>query len=386
MSKEVVTILPSQPISTSMEIHPVEIEFLAAEKPVVLITGAVDRLSSQLAEACARNYRVVGLDLGSKENTGVDSIPCDLNDTQSVLNALALVREQYGEHLASVIHLGAYREYPAETVEFNHERIIDGIARLLSGLREFVVERFIFSSSMLVMAHESAETDVFAGDAATNEPYDQRRYPRAYFEIERFIQRALSSDQRKIPTVILRIASVYDESCHSLTIAQQISRIYEKKLESYFYPGDVDHGQPFIRLDDLVESFLRVLELRLELEPFEIFLIAEPDIMSYAELREQIGELLHGEEWIRIPLPRFMAKAGAWAKETIFHQDSAGGPETIDLVDKNYQAGVERTKRRLGWQPQHSLRDTLSKIIGVLKENPHRWYETNHLPLPGDEA
>jgi nucleoside-diphosphate-sugar epimerase len=386
MSTETVIILPPQPISANVEADPVEVEFMSAEKPVVLITGAAGRLGSQLAEACSRNYRVVGLDSGIQENTGVDSIPCDLNVSQSVVNALALVRERYGERLACVIHLGPQQDFSEETAEFDQGRMIDGIGRLLHSLRDFVVEQFVFLSSMLVMANESAEISDSTEDASKKESHDQRLSPRAYFEIERFIQRELSPDRGNIPTVILRIASVYDENCHSMTIAQQISRIYEKRLESYFYPGDVDRGQPFVRLDDLVDSFLHVIELRLELETFEIFLIAEPDIMSYAELQEQIGELLHGEEWTMIPIPRIVAKAGAWAQETIFRREHAVKAETVELVDMRYQAEIERTKKRLGWQPQHSLRDTLSKIIGSLKENPHRWYETNNLHLPGDEA
>jgi nucleoside-diphosphate-sugar epimerase len=264
--------------------------------------------------------------------------------------------------------------------------MIEDAGRLLHNLRDFVVEQFVFSSMMLAIADEGAENKPIPGAASVNEMDEIRNCTRAYSEVERFIQRELSPDRGNIPVVILRIADVYDENCHSLTIAQQISRIYEKRIESHFYSGDVDRGQPFIRLDDLTECFLKVIELRRELEPCEIFLIAEPDILSYAELQEQIGELLHGEEWTTIPIPRIVAKVGAWAQENIFRKETAIMPETVDRIDTRYSDEIERTNKRLGWQPQHSLRDTLSKIIGSLKENPHRWYETNNLSLPGEET
>jgi nucleoside-diphosphate-sugar epimerase len=59
-------------------------------------------------------------------------------------------------------------------------------------------------------------------------------------------ERVIQEERGSIPAVILRIAGVYNEDCNSIPLAQHISRIYEKRLESYFFPGDADHGQPFV--------------------------------------------------------------------------------------------------------------------------------------------
>jgi nucleoside-diphosphate-sugar epimerase len=179
--------------------------------------------------------------------------------------------------------------------------------------------------------------------------------------------------------VILRIAGVYDEECHSIPIAQQISRIYEKRLESYFFPGDADHGQAFVHLEDLVDCFQRVVELRGELGPHELFLIAEPEVMSYAELQEQIGKLVHGEEWLTIRIPKAVAKAGAWAQENILGQETFIKPWMVDLADTHYPVEIQRARQRLGWEPRHRLRDTLSQMIRSLQANPPRWYAINGL-------
>jgi hypothetical protein len=71
-----------------------------------------------------------------------------------------------------------------------------------------------------------------------------------------------------------------------------------------------------------VDCFRKVIELRRELDQHELFLIAEPDVMSYAELQEQIGELVHGEEWPTIRIPKAVAKAGAWAQENILGHET----------------------------------------------------------------
>jgi nucleoside-diphosphate-sugar epimerase len=380
---------------------PVLMEFMAAEKPVVLITGSAGFIGSRLAEACAAHYRVVGLDAKAQDIAGIDFIECDLAAKESVETALATVRERHGGHIASVVHLNTDRRFSGEPGELSQARSIEAAQRLIRVLRGFKVEQFVFPITLDAArpvgddGEAEGSADGWAGWASESEPgktfvgsedvtWDSKRF---HMEPDRTARQQLLRDLASIPTVVMWVANVYDESCHSVPIARQISRIYEKRLESYFYPGDADRGQPFVRLDDLVESFLRVIELRLELEPYEVFLIAEPDVMTYAELQEQIGELLHGEEWTTIHVPKIVAKAGAWARENILGHDgkiSSATPWAEERMGVQYPFEVERTRKRLGWEPHHSLRDTLSKMVGSLKENPHRWYETNNLMIPGE--
>src|SRR5690606_18425788 len=99
--------------------------------------------------------------------------------------------------------------------------------RLLNALMSFDVEQFVFSSSILVMQPVEEEYEIISEKSPTEGNWD---YPRSKLEAEQ----VLMNEHGNIPVVILRIAGVYDDACHSIPIAQQISRIYEKKLESYF--------------------------------------------------------------------------------------------------------------------------------------------------------
>jgi UDP-glucose 4-epimerase len=54
----------------------------------------------------------------------------------------------------------------------------------------------------------------------------------------------------------------------------------------------------------------------------------------------------------------------------------------IDRADDHYELNIDRAKKRLGWQPEHSLLETLPIIIENLKANPEAWYEANDLDLP----
>jgi nucleoside-diphosphate-sugar epimerase len=351
------------------------------ERPIMLVTGSAGLIGTKVVSTFSSNYEVVGLDLKRPEKSiaGTDFIECDLTQDESVVRALDTVREKHGERLASVIHLAAYYDFSGEPSDMYSKLTVQGTFRLLRKLREFRTEQFVFSSSLLVMEPAEEEDEKLTEfSPLEDEPWD---YPRSKIEAEKLIRQ----ERGEIPTVILRIAGVYDEDCHSIPIAQHISRIYEKKFESYFFPGDKDHGQAFVHLDDLIDCIQRVVELREELKN-QIFLIAEPDVMSYADLQDKLGELIHGKEWTTIRIPKVVAKAGAWAQEKLAGEEETFiKPWMVDLADAHYPIAIGHARERLGWKPKHTLSETLPEMIRGLKIDPRKWYEINGLSWPDEE-
>jgi len=350
-------------------------------KPIVLVTGSAGLIGTRVVKALSSNFEVVGLDLKRPEKTvaGTDFIECDLTKDESVVRSLDKVREKHGDRLASVIHLAAYYDFSGEPSDMYRKLTVEGTFRLLKQLREFETEQFVFTSSLLVMEPAEEEDEKISEfSPLEDEPWD---YPRSKIEAEQLIRQ----ERGQIPTVILRIAGVYDEDCHSIPIAQHISRIYEKKFESYFFPGDSDHGQAYVNLDDLITCLQRVVELRSKLKN-EIFLIAEPDVMSYADLQDTLGELIHGKEWLTIRIPKVMAKVGAWVQEKIAGEEETFiKPWMVDLADAHYPVAIGHARERLGWKPKQTLRETLPEMIRRMRLDPRKWYEMNGLSWPDDE-
>ena len=58
----------------------------------------------------------------------------------------------HGTRIASVIHLAAYYDLSGEPSPLYEQIIVGGTERLLEQLRQFQVEQFVFSSTMLVHA------------------------------------------------------------------------------------------------------------------------------------------------------------------------------------------------------------------------------------------
>jgi nucleoside-diphosphate-sugar epimerase len=339
----------------------------------VLVTGSEGLIGDALVNALSGEYRVAGFDITRphKDPEKLDFIHCDFTSDDSVREALDELRRREGNHLTSVVHLAAYYDFSGDPSPLYRELTIEGTRRLLRGLQSFEVEQFIFSSThILLKPSESGEP---LTETSPVEP--AWAYPKSKLETEQLIQR----EHGRIPAVILRISGVYNEDGHTVPIAQQIDRIARKDLESYFFPGDPDAGQAFVHLDDLVDLIRRTIERRKQLDPYEVFLVAEPDKMSYDELQDCIGLLVHGnEDWPTVRIPKVVAKAGAWVKEKL-QDDAFIRPWMIDLADDDYPVNVERARSRLGWEPKHRLRDTLPAIVERMKQNPEQWRKVNGL-------
>jgi nucleoside-diphosphate-sugar epimerase len=213
------------------------------------------------------------------------------------------------------VHLAAYYDFSGKPSHLYQDLTVDGTRRLLRGLQAFEVDQFVFSSTMLVMK-PSEEGENITEKSPTEAAWD---YPQSKLETEQVIH----EERGNIKTAILRISGVYDEDCHSIPLAQQITRIFEKKFESMAFPGDLDHGQPYVHLDDLTECIRLVIEARNELREEEVFLIAEPQLMSYGELQETIGNLLYRHEWPTFSVPKTVAKIGAWIKDKVVDREGA---------------------------------------------------------------
>jgi nucleoside-diphosphate-sugar epimerase len=347
-------------------------------KENVVITGSGGLIGTRVCNLLKADCRVIGIDRSppAKPVPGVEWIGCDLTDDESVVKAFDDVAERTDGDIASVIHLAAYYDFSGAESPLYRDLTVEGTRRLLQQLQPLEVRQFVFSSTLLVM-QPAEEGETIEEDSPTHGPW---AYPKSKLAAERVIR----EEHGHIPAVILRIAGVYDEDCNSIPLSQQIRRIYEKDCESYFFPGDPDHGQPFVHLDDLALCFRKVVEMRESLAPYEVFLIAEDSLISYEDLQDRIGQLLHGEEWYTIRIPKVVAKAGAWVKDKL-GADEFIKPWMIDLADDHYPVDIAKAQERLGWHPKHRLYDTLAEMSARLKLDRRRWYEINRLGAPPED-
>lgn len=350
------------------------IDYIEIMKPYIIITGRSGRIGSCCAERFSNQYTILGFDVVPPKQMYADEIffKVDLESQESINAAFKTIAEKCGKTIASVIHLAAYYSFTGEHPEKYDLITVGGTEKILNGLQGFTTEQFIFSSTMLVYAPCEPNEKI-----REDSPVDPKwEYPLSKVKTEKLLRERHGD----IPLVLLRIAGVYDDSCHSIPISNQIQRIYEKQLESKVFPGNLTHGASFIHMDDLVDALQLCIERRGQLPHETVLLIGEDKTLSFDELQRKISFLLFGKEMTTIRIPKFVAKIGAWIQDKLpFFPKSFIKPWMIDLADDNYTLDITRAKKLLGWSPKRSLEMTLPKMISDLKANPAAWYKENGL-------
>lgn len=353
---------------------------MASSKELIVITGSSGRIGSALIQKLADRYEIIGLDDGEPPlpPPPAHSVEVDLESDASVQKTLAHVRATYGQRIAAFVHLAAYYSFDGEPSPKYQTVNVEGTERVLRELQTFQVEQFIYSSSMLVHAPQLPGQPINE-DSPLQPKWD---YPQSKLAAEQKIMQG----HGRIPFTILRIAGVYDDMCHLPALAQQIARIYERKLISHVFPGESRHGQASIHMDDLVTAMTTLIAKRHEVPPDQILLVGEPETPSYADLQHAIGMLIHGEEWETHEIPKVIAKTGAWLEQVALPKEEEPfiKPWMIDLADDHYELDIRRALIALNWEPWHRLMAMLPIMIRALKEDPQGWYETNKLDVPAD--
>lgn len=287
----------------------------ATDRPVVIITGSSGYVGSAVVKRLAAHYRVVGFDRHTPPHPPPEAecVCFDITDESSIDAALNRVRIAYGDRIASVIHLAAYFDLSGEPSPAYDAVTVHGTERLLAGLKAFDLEQFVFTSTMLV--HAPTRGRPIAEDSTT-----QATLP---YRASKIRTEQLIREQRgDVKAVFLRPAGVYDDGGHSAFLAQQIARIYEKRPSARVYPGDLEAGQAYLHLDDLLDAIERVVERRAALPEIFPVLLGEAEVMGFGEVQKTLGRLIHDEEWQTNSVPPALAKAGAWVENEVLNEDN----------------------------------------------------------------
>lgn len=346
-------------------------------KETVIITGSSGFIGSALAKRLSKKYQIIGLDQGipKQKIDGVDYYAINMSSPDEVDKTIEHAVEKHGTRIASVVHLVAYYSFDGKRSPKYKEITVNGTKYLLLALNKFTETRqFIFSSTMLVHAPS-------VGRKVTEE--DPLRPGWAYPESKVDAENIIRDTRGKISSLNLRIAGVYEDSCHSIPISNHISRIYENQFSSVLFPGNADHGQTFLHLEDLIDAIELAVDKRETLPQELTMLLGEDKVLPYRELQQRIGQLTHDIRWPTIRVPKFFARTGAFMLGKLpFVRDPFIKPWMIDYADDNYVLDLTVPRQYLGWTPKHNLEDTLPVMIEDLKRDPENWYKKNKLQKP----
>lgn len=348
------------------------------QREVVLITGSSGFIGRKLALALARDFHVVGLDRSgpNEKSPGIYHHDVDITSSENVAKVLQEIKQDFGPRLHSVIHLVAYYDFRGGEDERYDLITVNGSRSLMKSLREnFEVGKFIFSSSMLV--YEPVPIGQRLRDDSPVHP--TWAYPESKIKAEA----ALKEEQGNIPVINLRIAGVYEDSCHSPTISQQLMRIYEGWFSSFLFPGNPDAGQAFIHLDDLCDAIELMVKKGETKSNFENYILGEEEVMSFREIQHKAGMQIHKRPWPVIKVPALIAKTGAAVMDKLpFMREPFIKPWMVKHADEHFAVDMKKIKSELDWSPKRKLSETLPIMIDNLKSDPYTFYKINNIETP----
>ncbi|MGQ4877293.1 NAD-dependent epimerase/dehydratase family protein [Billgrantia sp. LNSP4103-1] len=357
-------------------------EAAAQGKPLVIITGASGGVGTALTQSLKEDYRILALDRGEAEEAD-ESYTFDLTDVDSIKKAFDEIAERHGRNIAALVHLAAYFDFTGEASPLYEKVNEQGTKNLLEALEALNVERFIYSSTMLVH-----EPQVPGHRITEDTPLAPTwPYPQSKAKTEAVIR-----ENATMPYTLLRLAGMYDEKTSVPTLSHQIARIYEHTFKSHFYSGNTNAGQACVHKEDMIDAFRRTIDRRRELPEHNEILIGEEHAVSYEALQNRLGELIHGKkQWKTVVMPKPLAKTGALLEEKsepLVPDDFDKGekpfirPFMIDMADDHYELDISRAREQLGWEPRHEVFDTLEAMVDNLLADPHGWYEANGITPP----
>lgn len=344
------------------------------KKDVVIVTGSCGRIGTQVVKRLGKDHSIVGFELlkAIYASEQEELVPVDLSSDESVAQAFNHIKNFYGTRIASIIHLAAYYSFKDKFSPLYDKITVQGTERLLKAIEKFEVDQFIFTSTELV--HKPTEPGKPISETSPMDP--TWGYPISKVQTEKLIH----EKRGKTSALILRVAGVYDDGCHSIPISNQIQRIYEKQLEARLFPGNITHGAAFIHMEDLVDAIELGVKKRKTLPEECTLLIGEPKTLSTDQMQRMISRLLFQKEFKTFRIPKWVAKIGAWVENHLpWKQEQFIQPWMIEYADDHYELNINQAKKILGWQPKHSLEKSLPKMIDSLLQDPIKWYKANGL-------
>ncbi len=309
---------------------------------VTVIGGAGYVGSVLVRKLLARGYHVTVLDALLYGDEGIRDlcgrpdfrfIHGDFRNIEAVVDAL-----QFAD---AVVHLGALVGDPAcalderLTLEIN----LAATRMIAEAARGFGVQRFVFASTCSVYG----ASDQVLDERSALKPVSL--YARSKIGSERIL---LGLNDARFAPIILRFATIYGLSPRprfDLVVNLLAAKATCEKCIAIF---GGDQWRPFVHVDDAAEAIVKCLEAPLFTVKGEIFNVGS-DEQNY-----QIKQL------------------GTLIKEVIPDVEIVHQGEDTDR--RNYRVSFAKIRRRLGFVPQHTVREGILEIKEAIESGRIRNY------------
>lgn len=348
--------------------------------PGLLLTGASGFVGRNFIKAASGRFRLFCIARRSMEEAGVQPdadlrwIQVDIADRDKVLGMAQRLRDYGG--VDYVVNLAGYYDFTNEEHPEYVRTNVWGTRNMLDLAKELGAKRFLFASSQAACPFGAVVTEDTPPDAAI--PY--ARSKRAGEEL-------LREYAQWLPGAIIRIAAVFSDWCEYPPLYTMLNNWCSGKLiESHVLAGRGQSAIPYIHVQDLVQLFLRVIELSGSLERLCTFNAGPDGAVTHLELYRIATQVYYNKTLQPFFAPRWLLLPMIAARLALCHLQGKEPFERLwmlQYIDQQLVADSSRTRRELSWKPtpRKSITRRLVFLVENMKKNPELWRSWNEAML-----
>lgn len=348
--------------------------------PGLILTGASGFVGRNFIKAASGRFRLFCIARRSMEEAGVQSdanlrwIQVDIADRDRVLGMAPRLRDYGG--VDYVVNLAGYYDFTNEEHPEYVRTNVWGTRNMLDLAKELGAKRFLFASSQAACPFGAVVTEGTPPDAAI--PY--ARSKRAGEEL-------LHEYAQWVPGAIIRIAAVFSDWCEYPPLYTMINNWCSGKfIESHVLAGRGQSAIPYIHVQDLVQLFLRVVELSGSLERLCTFNAGPDGAVTHLELYRIATQVYYNKTLHPFFAPRWLLFPMIAARLVLCHLQGKEPFERLwmlQYIDQQLVADSSWTRRELSWKPtpRKSITRRLVFLVENMKKNPELWRSWNEAML-----
>lgn len=324
----------------------------------ILITGATGFIGRKLvARLIDKQSQVVALVRRTSDVSGLPKklrlIDGDMLDTASLEKAV--------QDIDVVIHLAAYFDFYPKDKKLLYQVNVEGTKNLIAACVQSGVSRFIYISTTEVIG------PVEDPPGNENSPLrPQFDYSKSKKQAEAIVRAtALETD---LEYVILRPTGVIGEG-EFYTVFETISAINEGQIP--MLPGDGEKTLMYTYVEDVISGILSAIES--DAAKNQTIILCPDEGMTYNEIFEFLGAKL-GVKPPKRKVPTVFAKLGIGILSPFKNREKTTflwHMKTVQSMDEDRSYSNDKAKKVLGWIPQTSMQDGLSKAIDWYYKQGH---------------
>jgi predicted dehydrogenase/nucleoside-diphosphate-sugar epimerase len=332
----------------------------------VLLTGATGFIGSRIAEILALRdgceVRALVHNPGSASRLSrlpVDMVHMDLGSPQDMAKAV--------EGCDAIVHCAVGPAWSDRKAIF--KVTVEGTEKLLEAARTAGVERFVHLSTIGV---HDLNTSVILDETTPIAPPKGAVYGESKAQAERLV---LDAAKLGLASVVLRPACVYGPFSQSFT-TYPIQALAENRFR---WIQSADAPSNTLYVDNLVEAVVKVLEAPVEKVHGEVFIISDPEQISWREFYSFFADALG----FSLPAADQVNLAPKTVENALIHTESASRPSWFRGCTNLLTSGEFRAlgKRVLNTDPLGTVPRWFLERSPNLKSRLRRLLGADKLPV-----